>query len=165
MFNWCRIYSAWGRGVCKMWWEYNGEVEDHYYSSRQFSFHNLWLSLPNVSQSGFYYLYVYYKYLFIKLCAFSALTLLVGWQEGHPACKKLSGGVQAWLSVWSEVQTCIWPSWCHCHCHSLSLASVKSGLVLPFWYRLIRVVPEKWPLNGCMYVQILVSFASCGLWV
>jgi len=34
----------------------------------------------------------------------------VGWQEGHPACKKLSGGVLAWLSVWSEVQTCIWPS-------------------------------------------------------
>jgi len=28
--------------------------------------------------------------------AFSALTLLVGWQEGHPACKKLSGGMLAW---------------------------------------------------------------------
>jgi len=42
--------------------------------------------------------------------AFSALTLLVGRQEGHPACKKLSGGVLAWLSIWSEVQTCIWPS-------------------------------------------------------
>jgi len=42
--------------------------------------------------------------------AFSALTLLVGRQEGHPACKKLGGGVLAWLSVWSEVQTCIWPS-------------------------------------------------------
>ena len=42
--------------------------------------------------------------------AFSALTLLVGRQEGHPACKKLSGGVLAWLSVWSEMQTCIWPS-------------------------------------------------------
>jgi len=44
--------------------------------------------------------------------AFSALTLLVGWQEGHPfrSVKKLSGGVLAWLSVWSEVQTCIWPS-------------------------------------------------------
>ena len=41
---------------------------------------------------------------------FSALTLLVGRQEGHPACKKLSGGVLAWLSVWSEVQTYIWPS-------------------------------------------------------
>jgi len=42
--------------------------------------------------------------------AFSALTLLVGRQEGHPACKKLSGGVLPWLSVWSEVQTCIRPS-------------------------------------------------------
>jgi len=42
--------------------------------------------------------------------AFSALTLLVGRQEGHPACKKLSGGVLAWLPVWSDVQICIWPS-------------------------------------------------------
>ena len=42
--------------------------------------------------------------------AFSALTPLVGRQEGHPACKKQSGGVLAWLSVWSEVQTCIWPN-------------------------------------------------------
>ena len=42
--------------------------------------------------------------------AFSALTLLVGRQEGYPACKKVSGGVLAWLSVWSEVQTCICPS-------------------------------------------------------
>ena len=44
---------------------------------------------------------------------FRALTLLcvlVGWQEGHLACIKLSDGVLAWLSVWSEVQTCIWPS-------------------------------------------------------
>jgi len=39
--------------------------------------------------------------------AFSALTLLVGRQEGHPACRNLSGGMLAWLSVWSEVQTCI----------------------------------------------------------
>jgi len=43
-------------------------------------------------------------------CALSALTLLVGRQEGQPACQKLSGEVLAWLSVWSEVQTCIWPS-------------------------------------------------------
>jgi len=35
-----------------------------------------------------------------------------------------------------------------CHCHSLSLASVKSRLVLPFWYRIARVVPEKGPLIG-----------------
>jgi len=41
----------------------------------------------------------------------SAFTLLVGWQEGRPACTKLSGEVLAWLSVWSEVQMiCIWSS-------------------------------------------------------
>jgi len=85
-----------------------------------------------------------------KFCTFSAFTMLVGWQEGHPACKKLSGEVLAWLSVWSEVQTCIWPSWCHCH--SLSLASVKSRLVLPFWYLLTQAVLEKAPLNGCVCV-------------
>ena len=79
--------------------------------------------------------------------AFSALTLLVGWQEGHLACIKLSGEVLAWLSVWGKVQICIWPSWCHCH--SLSLDSVKSRLILPFWYQLTRAVPDKGPLNGC----------------
>jgi len=31
--------------------------------------------------------------------AFSALSLLVGQQERHPACKKLTGELLAWLSV------------------------------------------------------------------
>ena len=53
----------------------------------------------------------------------------------------------------SEVQTCIWPSWCYCH--SLSLASVKSRLVLSFWYRLTWVVSEKGPLNVCVCVCVL----------
>jgi len=83
--------------------------------------------------------------------AFSALTLLVGQKEGHPACKKPSGGVLAWLSVWNEVHMVRW-----CHCHSLSLASVKSRLVLPFWYRLTRVVLDKEPLNGCVCVCVAV---------
>ena len=94
-----------------------------------------------------------WSFLFIVVpiyIAFSALILLVGWQEGHLACKKLSGGVLEWLSVWSELQTCIWPRWCHCH--SLSLASVKSRFILPFWYRLTWVVPDKGPLNGCVCV-------------
>ena len=55
--------------------------------------------------------------------AFSALMLLVGRQEGHPA-------------------------WCHCH--SMSPASVKSKLVLPFWYWLTRVIPDKGLLNVCL---------------
>jgi len=46
------------------------------------------------------------------LCsAFSALTLLAGRQEEHPACKKLTDEVLVWLSVCSEAQiVCIWPS-------------------------------------------------------
>ena len=103
---------------------------------------------------GLIFLFVYKFVLLICLRAFSALTLLVGRQEGHLACKKLSGEVLAWLSAWSEVQTYIWPSWCHCH--SLSLASVKSRLVLPFWYRPTRVVLEKGPLNGCVCVFLFV---------
>ena len=88
---------------------------------------------------------------------FSALTLLVGQQEGHPACKNLIGGVLAWLSVCCEVHACIWPSWCNCH--SLSLASVKPRLVLPFWYRLSWVVPDK----RCVCETVSVYFGcSCG---
>jgi len=36
-----------------------------------------------------------FNFLFKK---FSALILLVGQQEGHPACKKQSDGVLVWLS-------------------------------------------------------------------
>jgi len=40
----------------------------------------------------------------LTCCAFSALTLLVGWQERHLACKKLSVGLVVWF-VWGEVHT------------------------------------------------------------
>ena len=85
------------------------------------------------------------------VCAFTALTLLVGRQEEHLAYKKLNDEVLVWLSLWSEVQiVCIWSSWCHYHPQTLSsFASFKSRLVLPFWYRLTQVVLEKRPLNGC----------------
>ena len=94
----------------------------------------------------------------------------LGGRKGIRPVKKLSGEVLAWLSVWSEVQTCICSSWCHCH--SLSLASVKSRLVLPFWYRLTWVEPEKRPLNGCVcayynqifMVALLNQLPIQGLW-
>jgi len=35
--------------------------------------------------------------------AFSALTMSVGRQEGHPVYKKLNNGALAWLPVWSEM--------------------------------------------------------------
>ena len=39
---------------------------------------------------------------------FSALTLLVGWQEGHPAHKNLSDEVLAWLSLKRSLNDCVW---------------------------------------------------------
>ena len=86
--------------------------------------------------------------------AFSALTLLVGRQEGHPACKKLEWWGTGVVICLDRDATCIWPSWCHCH--SMSLASVKSTLISPFWYRMTRVVPEKGPLNVCVCVCVCV---------
>jgi len=40
----------------------------------------------------------------------------------------------------------------------------KSRLVLPFWYWLTQVVPEKGPLNGCVCVCVCVcwTFQSSG---
>jgi len=62
------------------------------------------------TKPGFSFLCLFCIVVFNAFSAFSALTLLVGRQEGHQACKKLTGGVLAWLSVWSEVQTCLKPS-------------------------------------------------------
>jgi len=57
--------------------------------------------------------------------AFTALTLLVGWQEGHPACKKSEwwgAGVVICLQQGADLHMA----------QLMSLASVKSRLVLPF---------------------------------
>jgi len=73
-------------------------------------------------------------------CAFSVLTLLVGRQEGHPACKKLSGGMLAWLCLGQGADV---------HMTQLMLLPLtvfcctKSGLVLPFRCRLTQVVLDK----------------------
>ena len=80
--------------------------------------------------------------------------LLVGCQEEHAACKKLSDEVLVWLSVGSEVQiVCIWSSFQLMPLHPntpSSLASFKSRLVLPFCMVLGNAgCPGKWPLNGC----------------
>jgi len=93
--------------------------------------------------------------------AFSVFTLLVGWQEGHLACKILSGGVLAWLSVWGKVEICIWPIWCHCH--SLTLASLKSRLVLVLAHSgNPRQIPEghKTALWVCVCVCVCVKHTS-----
>jgi len=89
-----------------------------------------------------------------NLVAFSAVTPLVGRQEGHPACKKTErwgAGMVICLQLGAD------------HCHSLSLASVKSRLALPFWYWLTRVVMDKGLLNGCVCVcvaNLLLSLSA-----
>ena len=93
------------------------------------------------------------------------MTLLVGRQEGHPACKKTEWWSTGVVVCLERGATCIWPSWCHCH--SVSLAPVKSRLVLPFWYWLTQVVLEKRPLNGscCCYMYKLVPWVLWRCWL
>jgi len=54
--------------------------------------------------------------------------------------------VGAWLSVWREVQTCIWPSPADATAtYYLLLQKIQIGftfLVLPFWYWLTQVVQD-----------------------
>jgi len=93
--------------------------------------------------------------------AFSALMLLVGQQEVYLACKNwLVGCWRGYLSGWGGdlhmAQMMPLPFTISC--------SSKSRLVLPFWYWLTRVVPDKRPLNGCIsssftdFVDVTVRF-------
>jgi len=61
------------------------------------------------------------KLICLKVPLKSALTMLVWWQEGHPACKTLERGG-------AGVVTCLKQG----ARHSLSVASVKSRLVFYF---------------------------------
>jgi len=77
---------------------------------------------------------VIYCINYITSIAFSALTLLVGRQEGHPACKKTkwwSAGVDICLERGADLHTA--------QLMSLPLTAScfsKIQMVLPFWYRL-----------------------------
>ena len=71
------------------------------------------------------------------------LTLLAVHQEQHPASKKLSDKVLAWLSVWSKVQMiCIWSSWC-LPPHNL-LLHYNPEQFLPFQCSLPRLSCQVW---------------------
>jgi len=78
------------------------------------------------------------------LVAFSALTLLVGRQEGHPACKKM-GGWWRWALVSPDE---VAPSWMVCVSAAVSLPlhqkvqKFSSGTGSPGW-------SQKRVVNGC----------------
>jgi len=81
----------------------------------------------------------------------SALTLLVGCQEGHPASKDRL--MRCWCGYLSGARCRLFaygpPDATSFRKTPLSLDSFKSGLVLLFLYRLTQVVLEKGLLNGC----------------
>jgi len=66
----------------------------------------------------------------VEICGFSALTLLVGRQEGHPACKKMIDGMLGWLSGarCSVAYAQLMPLTLTISC------SDKSKLVFPSWF-------------------------------
>jgi len=98
-------------------------------------------------------------YIMCVLCvlynAFSALTLLVGQQEGHLACKK---------TEWWGASMVI----CLGQCAYLHMAqliplpltvscSSKSRLVLPFWYWLPRLVMDKMAVKRVLLARCSLS--------
>ena len=142
-------------------------------------------------------------YNWISFIAFSALTLLVGWQKGHPVCKGfciLQKGFSfcktntvsfnfssnfinfSALTLLVGGRKDIWPvkNWV-VGCWHGYLSGVRcrlaygpadatathclllqwSRLVLPFWYRLTQVVPDRGPLNGCVCVLYKWTVTVC----
>jgi len=80
--------------------------------------------------------------------------LLVGRQEGHPACKKnewCGTGMVICLEQDADLHIAqLMPLPLTVSCFS------KIQIGLPFWYRLTRIDPEKGPLNMCIYVYLSV---------
>ena len=86
--------------------------------------------------------------LYVDSCAFSALRLLAGWQEGHPACKNwvvrywhgyLSGSRWKWFAYGPADATGT----------PIISCSSKIQNSLPFCCQFTQVVLEKRLLNGC----------------
>jgi len=86
-----------------------------------------------------------------KANAFSALTLLVGWQEGHPACKKTEwwgAGMVICLERCADLHVAqLMPLPLTVSCFS-EIQIVFTFLVPPYLGS-----PEKGPLNGCVCVE------------
>ena len=94
----------------------------------------------------------------------------VGWQEGHPACKKLSGGVLAWLSAWSGHD---YLPGVRCHLHITQLMPLpltvscfsEIQIGLPFWIPSDQGSPRQRAVKRalvcvCVYCNKLFSYPS-----
>ena len=91
-------------------------------------------------------------------CAFSALTLLVGRQEGHPACKKTTewwgAGVVICLERGADLHTAqLMPL-------PLTVSSFsKIKIDFTFLVPTHPGSPGKGPLNGCVCVCFCIAFS------
>ena len=97
-----------------------------------------------------FYIFEYSHFVIFSLCVylvvFSALTLLVGRPEEHPACKNLV--MRCWCGYLSGARCRLFaygPADATAFPNPSSLDSFKSRLVLPFWYWLTQVVLGKRP--------------------
>jgi len=110
----------------------------------------LWKSrlVSDYSKHGFAILEHFLK--FLAPYAFSALTLLVGQQEGHPACQKLEwwgSGMVICLERGADLHVAqLMPLPLTVSCSS------KIQIGFAFLVPLTWVVPEKGPLNVCVCV-------------
>ena len=85
--------------------------------------------------------------------------LFVGWQEGHPACKKTEWwgtGVVICLEQGADLHIAqLMPLPLAVSCFS------KIQIVLFLFYRLTWVVPEKGPLNECVVLSTVLKNQNC----
>jgi len=81
---------------------------------------------------------------------------LVGWQEGHPACKKI-GGWQRWALVGPDG---VAPSRMVGVSASVNLSLHHKVQKFLFWHRLTRVVPEKGIKTVVVVVVCLLTDVS-----
>jgi len=80
------------------------------------------------------------------ILAFGALTLLVGWQEGHPACKNwvVGAGMVICMGLGADLHMA----------HLMPLRSLSVAPVNPDWFYLSGTGSPgspKGPLNGCCH--------------
>ena len=81
------------------------------------------------------------------ITAFSALTLLVGCQEGNPAHKNMTDEVLAWLSSGQKCNSLHTVQLMPLPPHHVCFSKIQNGL--SFSYQLTWVVPSKGSQNGC----------------
>ena len=107
-----------------------------------------------------YNMWRYYITFILTVKTFSALMLLVGWQEEHKAHNKLSYAVLAWLSVWKEVQMMAYGPVDATATPSPCFSKIQNGL--SFWYRPTQVVLEERSLNECCcYINSNITPQKC----